>query len=71
MVRKKNPKADLRLQYPRILEAALAISLLLMTVVFVSSKEFKIQSKTIRVEEVIIKVEDATSGETNNPHRIR
>ena len=58
MVRKKNPKADLRLQYPKILEAALAITLLLMTVVFVSSKEFKIKSKTIRVEEVIIKVED-------------
>jgi protein TonB len=54
----KNPKADLRLHYPRVVEASLAIVLLLMTLVFISSKELAIQAKQTRVEEVIIKVED-------------
>lgn len=57
-MRKKNPKADLRLQYPKVVEAALAITLLLMTVVFVSSKQFEMKSKHIRVKEAVIKVED-------------
>ncbi|MFH1863023.1 MAG: TonB family protein [bacterium] len=58
IVRRKDPKADLRLQYPKILEIALAISLLLLTLIFISSKEFEISAKQTRAEEVIIKVED-------------
>jgi len=57
-MRRKNPNIDLRFKYPKVLEAAFVITLLLMTVVFVGSKEFKLKSKSIRVEEVIIKVED-------------
>ena len=57
-MRRKNPKADLRWQYPKIIEASLAVTLLLMSVVFIASKEFTIKPKKTRVEEVIIKVED-------------
>ncbi len=54
----KNPKADLRLQYPKVLETCFIITLFLMTVTFVISKEFDIKGKSVKVEEVIIKVED-------------
>lgn len=54
----KNPKADLRLQYPKVMEIALIVTLFLMTTVFVISKEFQLESRAIKVEEVIIKVED-------------
>ncbi len=54
----KNPKADLRLQYPMVVEIALIVTLFLMTTIFVISKEFQLESRSITVEEVIIKVED-------------
>lgn len=57
-MRRKNPKADLRYQYPKVLEASLAVSLLLMSLLFISSKEFTIKPRFSRVEEVVIKVED-------------
>jgi len=57
-MRRKNPKADLRLQYPLVVEAALAIALLLVTGVFIASKDFEIKPKQTRTQEVIIKVED-------------
>lgn len=55
---RKNPKADLRLQYPRVLETALIITLLLVTLMFIASKHFVIKPKQTRVEEAVIKVED-------------
>lgn len=58
MQRKKNPKADLRFQYPKVLEASLAIVLALMTLVFISSKQMALKARHAKVEEVIIKVED-------------
>lgn len=57
-MRRKNPEADLRLQYPKVLEVSLIISLLLMTILFLTSKEFTIKPRQTRAEEVIIKVED-------------
>ncbi|TKJ39717.1 hypothetical protein CEE37_10585 [candidate division LCP-89 bacterium B3_LCP] len=55
---KKYPQVDLRLQYPKIIEASLVVVLLLMTLTFISSKQMAITAKKAKVEEVIIKVED-------------
>lgn len=54
----KNPKADLRLQYPRVIEASLLVVLLLMILLFVGWKEVAHKPPLARIEEVTIKVED-------------
>lgn len=55
---RKNPATDLRMQYRRVLEAALAGSLLLMTLIFVFSKKFDARGIARAVDVPTIQVED-------------
>ena len=57
MNRGKRP-ADPRLGYPRVMEASLVVALLLVTSVFITSKEFAVSVEPSRFEKVVIKVED-------------
>lgn len=51
-------RADPRLDYPKVMEISLVIALLLVTAVFIISKEFAVSVKSSRFEDVVIKVED-------------
>jgi protein TonB len=48
----------LKLQSPRVFEASLIITLILITGLFIASKEFVVQTREIEMNEVILKVED-------------
>jgi TonB family protein len=57
-MRLKDREVDLKLSYKKTLELALIISLVLVTGVFLASKEFKLAPRFADVEQVILKVED-------------
>jgi len=58
MQRHKDPKYDLKIQYAKTLEISLIITLVIVSVVFTASKEFKFKSVIEQVDQVIIKAED-------------
>lgn len=57
-----------RLHYSRSLEISLIVTLLLISLIFISSKEFEFTPRTTVVESVILKVEDIPSTRQIVPH---
>ncbi len=58
MINRKRPEADLRLQYRKTFELALAISLLIMLFAFHALPNFETAPRDIKTEIVQIKIED-------------
>ena len=58
MKRGQDPKYDLKLQYPKVLELSLIITLLIISIVLISSKKLELKQEIQRVDQVIIKAED-------------
>lgn len=58
MSRHKDPKYDLKLQYAKVLEISLIITLVLVSSVFIASKKLQFENKVVKTEAVVIKAED-------------
>jgi protein TonB len=58
IMRRKDPKFDLRLKHKKTVELSLIIALILVAGVFLASKEFQLGPRIKHVESVVIKVED-------------
>ncbi len=56
--RRKDPKYDLKAQYPKVIEISLIITLLIISIVLLSSKRFEFKRQDIKPEPVPIKAED-------------
>ena len=58
MKRRKDPKYDLKLQYQKVLETSLVITLLVVAVIMLSFKKFDFEREIAQPEQVTIKAED-------------
>jgi protein TonB len=69
IMRRKDPKFDLRLKHKKTVELSLIIALILVAGVFLASKEFQFEPRIKHAESVIIRVEDIppTDQEHNPP----
>ncbi|NQS96901.1 MAG: energy transducer TonB [candidate division Zixibacteria bacterium] len=58
MKRRKDPKYDLKLQYKKVLETSLVITLLVIAVVLLAFKKFEFKRDVVQADQVTIKAED-------------
>ena len=56
--RRKDPKYDLRLHYPKVLELSLIITLLIIAIVLLASKRLEFKRSIVKADQVSIKAED-------------
>ena len=58
MIRKKNPKVDLKLEYKRVFPVCLFVSVLLTFLVFFFSREFDVKAYAKPPQRIILQIED-------------
>ena len=56
--RRKDPKYDLKFQYPKVLEISMIITLLIVSVVLLASKKFDFKHSAKKADQVELKAED-------------
>lgn len=57
-IAKKDPKADLKLHYPKVLEVSFIITLLLFSTILLGSKQLVVKRQNAKADQVAIKAED-------------
>ena len=58
MNRRQEPEFDLKLQYAKVLEISMIITLVVISLVFIISKKLQFETRIVQAEQVIIKAED-------------
>jgi len=56
--RRKNPKYDLKLHYPQVVEVSLIITLFIIAGIFLASKKFEFKRELKKADQVELKAED-------------
>ena len=56
--RRKDPKYDLKFQYPRVLEISMIVTLLIVSLILLSSKKLDFKHSAKKADQVELKAED-------------